>query len=355
MTTPKPKYTDQIPLPKKKSSYNVGLSTPNPSFMQILLGKPRSDGKYKFHSELGKTGKWKGQVVKYIADDSGLQNKDLQSLMITFTIGSIHATGVKAAVNSLKEVMSDINIAHPLLYNRIKTAGMLNVRYMSTKRNKKTGVIKIPSKLSNHAWGCAIDLMIDKVVDNLGDNVVLRGLELISPIFNKHGWVWGGAYVTAAEDGMHFEVSEKYLIKWAQAGDLGPHALKAANKPGLLTAAKKASNPPTKTQQVRAQQAKAQQPNTAGVNQAFLKRGSKGHSVYILQLKLNHSGALPKLVPDSSFGKDTYDALRDFQRRKGLPPSGVLDKATEDALSSLRITIPTYIDRAIRGFQRIMK
>ena len=81
-----------------------------------------------------------------------------------------------------------------------------------------------------------------------------------------------------------------------------------------------------------------------GAKRSILQRGDNGPAVYILQLKLNHACVLPRLTTDSRFGGETERALKNFQLKNGLRPNGRVDKETEDALSALRISIPTYID-----------
>ena len=66
--------------------------------------------------------------------------------------------------------------------------------------------------ISNHSWGTAIDLTLDGVLDQRGDDKVQFGLTLIAPIFNRHGWYWGAGFPT--EDGMHFEGSAAKIGEW---------------------------------------------------------------------------------------------------------------------------------------------
>ena len=65
-----------------------------------------------------------------------------------------------------------------------------------------------------------------------------------------------------------------------------------------------------------------------------LKRGDSGPEVKAMQerlLKWNHQ-CLPEYGADGDFGKETEDAVKDFQKGKGLPVTGVYDAATEAAL-----------------------
>jgi hypothetical protein len=69
------------------------------------------------------------------------------------------------------------------------------------------------SSISNHSWGTAIDLTVNKLLDQRGDGKVQYALAVIAPIFNRHGWYWGAAFRT--EDAMHFEASKSLIDAWA--------------------------------------------------------------------------------------------------------------------------------------------
>lgn len=65
-----------------------------------------------------------------------------------------------------------------------------------------------------------------------------------------------------------------------------------------------------------------------------LKRGDSGPEVKAMQerlLKWNHQ-CLPEYGADGDFGEETEDAVKAFQKEKGLPVTGVYDAATEKAL-----------------------
>lgn len=62
----------------------------------------------------------------------------------------------------------------------------------------------------------------------------------------------------------------------------------------------------------------------------FLKRGSQGNEVAILQSLLKQNGAT--LTVDHDFGHATDKAVRDFQRSRGLLVDGKVGTATWDAL-----------------------
>ena len=176
----------QGPMPPKDGSmtapvarppagtFNNGLKAVSNQMMKSLFGMPRDS---------------------FTQDCQPMNNAALKRNVITDSVGSFKATGLRPAVLSLKQVYGEIAGALPQLAPRIGTAGMLCCRL---QRRSKTAV-------SNHSWGTAIDLTINGVLDKYGDGKVQYGLTLIAPIFNRHGWYWGAAFGT--EDGMHFEAS----------------------------------------------------------------------------------------------------------------------------------------------------
>ena len=62
----------------------------------------------------------------------------------------------------------------------------------------------------------------------------------------------------------------------------------------------------------------------------LLKRGDRLPSVGVLQTFINRSGA--ELQVDGHFGRETHEALVEFQKKRSLSRSGVADKATWDRL-----------------------
>ena len=67
--------------------------------------------------------------------------------------------------------------------------------------------------------------------------------------------------------------------------------------------------------------------------QMLLQKGSEGPEVWRLQRKLKQLNYLFK--PDGGFGSLTENALKYFQRKNGLPETGVADQATQEALYSV--------------------
>lgn len=175
------KYTVEEAVPH---DVNRGLQGPTSGLMKVMLGVPTD---------------------KPTVDCGPLRNKKLAARMVTDNVGPFNVTGFDLAVRSLKDVFKEVKQTYPDL--KLSNAGMLCCRLV---RGTQVGSI------SNHSWGTAIDLKIDGVLDERGDNKVQHGLHLIAPIFNKYGWYWGAHFST--EDGMHFEISVSKLHQWKQAG-----------------------------------------------------------------------------------------------------------------------------------------
>lgn len=55
---------------------------------------------------------------------------------------------------------------------------------------------------------------------------------------------------------------------------------------------------------------------------------SKGRDVIKLQQLLNKNGAIPKLVEDGNFGKNTYNVVKIYQRQNGLNDDGIVGPQT---------------------------
>ncbi|RII29600.1 MAG: hypothetical protein CXR30_12005 [Geobacter sp.] len=202
----KSKYSELQAIP---SGLNQSLTSPRALFYKELLGEPRL-------------------LKDYSALPSEANNPTLLKICKTENVGPFRVTGLKPAVDSLKEVMNEVEKTYPDLVGRLNNVGMRVVRYISGT-----------TTLSNHSWGAAIDLYVDGVKDEQRDDKILHGLALIAPIFNKHGWYSGAGYkpkklkngkLKSNEDSMHFEVSLEKLQDWAKLGYLGPDAQKYALK-----------------------------------------------------------------------------------------------------------------------------
>lgn len=270
---------DDIP-----SGLNQNLTSPCSSFYMQLIGEPRLD---RVYSE----------------DPSDATNPILLKLCKTENVGPFRATGLKPAVDSLKEVMSEIALKYPDLINRLNNGGMRVVRYVSGT-----------TTLSNHSWGAAIDLKVDNIEDKRRDEKILHGLALAAPIFNKHKWYSGAGYkhkinkktgkLTSNEDAMHFEVSKEKLLEWQKAGLFGPVSKQ-------------------RTEVVASEVSKSSHVSSTSMDHSRfeLRKGDKGPKVEILQNSLRAHNY--NIISDGRFGSKTEAALKDFQRKHDLTPNGV--------------------------------
>ncbi|MEM9046430.1 MAG: M15 family metallopeptidase [Pseudomonadota bacterium] len=177
----------QVVLIADRRKVNEGLSVPNSKFLKDLLGLPRED----------------------LGDDcQAMTNPKLKGLLATESVGPIRARMLKPALISLRQIFANVQVFEPELYARIKSAGSLCVRRV---RGSQTSV-------SAHAYGLAVDINIDGVLDTLGDGKTQLGLTLLADFFNKEGWIWGAGF--GREDSMHFEVSREKLLQWRRLGQI---------------------------------------------------------------------------------------------------------------------------------------
>jgi hypothetical protein len=44
-----------------------------------------------------------------------------------------------------------------------------------------------------------------------GQHKTHRGVLLLAPIFNRHGWYWGAGFSGGSVDSMHFELAEETI------------------------------------------------------------------------------------------------------------------------------------------------
>lgn len=168
-----------------RSKFNQGVTQPRNKTMLALLGRPRAD--------LG-------------TDCRSITNPRLKDLVETRQIGSIKATMLKPALDSLERIVTKLQKDEPDIAAKLGTAGALCVRLI---RGSNTSV-------SNHSFGTAIDITVQGELDPFADGTMQIGLVILAEHFNAEGWYWGGGY--NREDGMHFEVGEETLQKWVDEG-----------------------------------------------------------------------------------------------------------------------------------------
>ncbi|NSX53697.1 M15 family metallopeptidase [Parasulfitobacter algicola] len=175
----------QVVLIADRRSANDGLTVASPSFLSGIFGLPRTD----------------------LTDDcQPATNPKLKALLSTEDVGPIRARMVNPALVSLRQVFANVQVFEPELYDRIKSAGSLCVRLIRGST----------SSASAHAYGLAVDINIDGVLDGLADGKTQLGLILLADFFKKEGWIWGAGF--GREDSMHFEVSREKLEQWRRQG-----------------------------------------------------------------------------------------------------------------------------------------
>lgn len=170
-----------------RRTVNPNINVASPSFLLETFGPPR----------------------EVLSDDcEPMTNPKLKDMLVTEDVGPIRVSMLRPAVESLRAVFQKIEAVDPDLYARISTAGALCVRRIRGSQNS----------VSTHAFGLAVDLNIDGVLDTLGDGRTQLGLTILADFFMAEGWFWGAAF--SREDSMHFEVSREMIEKWRAEGKL---------------------------------------------------------------------------------------------------------------------------------------
>ncbi len=177
-------YAQVVSLAGRRTN-NEGITVSSPSFLLETFGPPR----------------------EVLSDDcEPMTNPKLREMLVTEDVGPIRVSMLRPAVDSLRNVFEKIKATDEELYNRISTAGALCVRRIRGSQNS----------VSTHAFGLAVDLNIDGVLDTLGDGYTQLGLTILADFFQAEGWFWGAAF--GREDSMHFEVSREMIEKWRAEG-----------------------------------------------------------------------------------------------------------------------------------------
>lgn len=181
------KLSDLIPRPSALS-INTGLSFCRQSTLLKALGKP-------------------GKLTR---DCSPVTGAKVKALLVTENVGPFRVTGIRPAVDTLKRIFIAVKEMEPEVYEQVKTAGMTCCRAI---RGSTT-------TFSNHSWGSAIDLYFGAFVDEMGDGRVQVGLLKLYQYFHREGWFWGAEF--SREDGMHWELADETVRKWAAEGKFKP-------------------------------------------------------------------------------------------------------------------------------------
>ncbi len=175
----------QVVLIANRKKVNHDLKLASSSFLKETFGLPREDLTDKCQS---------------------MTNPRLEEKLVLEEVGPVRVRMLKPAVDSLRTVFENIRRTDPDLYARINTAGSLCVRLIRGAT----------ASASAHAYGLAVDLNIDGVLDTLGDGKTQLGLTILADFFREEGWVWGAAW--GREDSMHFEVSRNKIEEWLEQG-----------------------------------------------------------------------------------------------------------------------------------------
>jgi hypothetical protein len=249
--------TDLVDIPNE---INKNVSAAKQITMKSILGSPRES---------------------YNDDCQDITNEKLRNLIISKKVGLLKVTGLKPAVESLGEILIEIQQKHQEIYDSLNHIGILCARLVRGSS----------SSISNHSWGTAIDLTLNNQLDTRRDNKVQTGLTLIAPIFNNHGWFWGAGF--RIEDGMHFEVSDEKMREWFNNGIFN-------------------------------------ELNTS-LPEPMLSIGDRGTEVVGLQEKLNKKGSNIKV--DGVFGITTQTEVMAFQAKNNLQVDGIVGIKTWNVLN----------------------
>lgn len=172
---------------------NTGLSNATPGYLKELLGLPRED-------------------LNDAECMEEMTNPTLAGMLVSEDVGPIRVKMLRPAILSLRQVFRNVEVFSPNLHSRIRSSGSLCIRLIRGSRDA----------VSAHAYGLALDINIDGVLDELGDGKSQLGLILLSDFFQKEGWYWGAGF--GREDSMHFEVSREKLEQWRRLGEIPPLA-----------------------------------------------------------------------------------------------------------------------------------
>ncbi len=217
----------------------------------------------------------------YSAHCQPVTNAKIKELTVTKDVGPFKVTGLRPAVDRLALIFVDVKQEEPEVFRVLGTEGMLCCRL----------VVGSTSSISNHSWGTAVDLTVEGVLDKRGDNKAQVGLIKIHPIFNRHGFYWGAAFPT--EDSMHFEASDQLIREWHRDGIFGKAVVVESDEV-----------------------------------MAFGERSS-----HVVELQTRLDAVLGShLAHDGIFGVGTRAAVIQFQSGEELPPNGLVDKRTWNAL-----------------------
>lgn len=182
------RLADLVPL-EPLLPLNVGVTNASEETMISALGRP--------------------QLPLTWSDQPDRASPAVKKLLVDDSIGKVRVSGVKPAVESLKQILSAAFTDTPAIETSLTSAGMLAVRY----RKPTSGIVSY--KISNHAWGTAVDFALvgEEAPGKTGDQIPYF-IALLLPHFLAAGWYSGIAF----HDDMHFEIADETIKAWAVAG-----------------------------------------------------------------------------------------------------------------------------------------
>jgi hypothetical protein len=178
-----------------------------------------------------------------------------------------------------------------------RTAGTFNPRKISGS-----------NRWSNHAYGAAVDINSEENGFNTGHGTMPKP---VVAAFKSEGFAWGGDY-KGRTDPMHFEAvdrggPERTFEEWLEHyGEPPAPPVQPIPTPPVVPV-----------------------PPPAPTPVPILKRNSRGQTVRMLQ---------QLLFVDGVFGKTTEDAVKKFQKSKGLRQDGIVGPLTWEALTKTKGT-----------------
>ncbi|MDO5287237.1 MAG: peptidoglycan-binding protein [Actinomycetia bacterium] len=173
--------------------------------------------------------------------------------------------------------------------------------------------IRGSSKPSNHAYGRAVDLNWN--ANPMGSRFVSDIPPEVVKLWMRHGFYWGGHYRNRP-DAMHFEFVDTFASIEAHT----------ANAKKELGGAPAPTNPAPKPNP-------PQSCSTVSLSSyPLVDKGDKGTSVTTAQCYLRANGYAIEV--DGVFGAKTTEAVKAFQKAKGLKVDGKVGKHTWTALLS---------------------
>jgi len=137
----------------------------------------------------------------------------VKQLSANLSLGNVVVTGIKPATDGILGILNRAFELEQAKNHDLKS--VLGSRDMLNVRLRKPTSGKPSNKISNHAWGTAIDFKIKGHIHpgNTGQSIP-RFIAVLLPLFNAAGWYSGIAF----HDTMHFEVANETIWKWSAEG-----------------------------------------------------------------------------------------------------------------------------------------